>query len=129
MWKWTFRLIELHEGHAGALKLYVAAERVDLARTATVRDEDRPDERVEHGPDQSSVVGQPVAKRVGQAEYPLADAFVWEHLGRQMLGDLVHAAATARAADAAPLAGERNDALFFASGAAKLDEPVSRVAT
>jgi hypothetical protein len=78
----------------------------------------------EHGAGELVIPGQKIAKAVRQAQHPLPDRNAREHIIDEASGVLGHAPAPAARAETASLAGERDEPLERAVGAAETSETV-----
>lgn len=97
-------------------------------RTAPLGGQHRTEEHREHAPAEPVVVRERVAQPVRRGEYPLADRETTEHVVHQVCCQASHAPPGARRADAASLAGERDQQILLARVAAEAGEAARQLA-
>ena len=105
----------LHDGHSAAAPVPDAG----VPRAAPKKPEDCPHGTPHDGTAQGVIPGQPVAEAVRQAEDPLAHRYPRDHVVDEMGSALGHTASAAARAQRAALAGERDEPVEFAPGAAE----------
>jgi len=115
----------LDDGHGPAVAL---ADTLAPGGTAQPP-EDHPDEHCQHVPTQGGVESELIAQRPRQRQHPLAHGGVRNHAIDEVSGELTHAAAPTRRAEAAPLATEGHDHFVLAPLAPHMKTPVSEEAT
>jgi hypothetical protein len=112
-------------GHRGHVLVRRRRHRVEHRRT-TRGEPIHADEGTQHDAGERRVErhAEPEAERNGQ--HPLPHGHVRHHVIAEVRGEVGHAAAEARQAEAAALAGERDEAALPATVAGDPDEPVSQ---
>jgi hypothetical protein len=90
-----------------------------LARPAPLEGEHGAHEHGQHGAAETMIVGDPIAQPVRQGQHPLADGQPAEDAVDEVGGERTHPSPAAGRAEAASLAGERDQNLTLATGAAK----------
>jgi hypothetical protein len=108
----------LHEDDGAALALPKARPPGAL----TIEGHDGPHGYRDDGAAQHVVPGKQIAHKVWKAEYPLADRNRRENVVHQVRGTFGHAASATAWAEAAPLAGERHEAVHPAAAAVEARE-------
>jgi hypothetical protein len=109
----------LHEGDGPAL---ASGDAPLHPRPTPERAEDRAHEDAQDGAREWGVVGEAVAQREGQREHPLPHRDLGQDPVHQVRGRVGHAPPAARRAEAAALAGERDDPVESALVAVHADE-------
>jgi len=85
-----------------------AVESTSPPRATSFAGQHRTDEHREHAPAEPLVVGERVPQPVRGGEHPLSCGQAAEHVVDEVRGEARHATPRARRAEAAPLAGERD---------------------
>ena len=97
-----------------------------IAGAPAEESEDGADEHIEDRGDHLRVIGQPVAKRVGQGEHPLPDGNAGNNAVHQVRGRIRHASAAAGRADRSAMTRKRQELLLAADLALQAKEATRR---